>query len=90
MYRRAIVDQCGSGRAQRFGAARIAVTIWLHAPDNRTRDLDNYNKGLLDGLKAAGVYNDDEQIDDLRVIRGSKAAKKELSCAVVRISEIGD
>jgi crossover junction endodeoxyribonuclease RusA len=39
------------------------------APDNRCRDLDNILKALQDALQDAGVYNDDHQIDDLRVTR---------------------
>lgn len=38
-------------------------------PDRRIRDLDNIKKALLDSLTHAGVYKDDFQIDDLRVVR---------------------
>jgi crossover junction endodeoxyribonuclease RusA len=31
--------------------------------------LDNLGKALLDALAAAGVYEDDSQIDDFRIIR---------------------
>lgn len=52
-----------------MGSARLAVTIWLYAPDRRRRDLDNSAKGLLDALTHAGVWDDDSQIDDLRIVR---------------------
>jgi len=38
--------------------------LWLR--DRRT-DLDNYGKGLLDGLQWAGVLDNDRQIRDLRI-----------------------
>jgi crossover junction endodeoxyribonuclease RusA len=41
------------------------------APDHRRRDLDNILKALQDSLQDAGVYNDDHQIDDLRITRTS-------------------
>ena len=41
-------------------------------PDSRRRDLDNILKGLLDSLIHAGFAEDDEQFDDIRVIRGVK------------------
>ena len=49
---------------------RLRVAIILHPPTRRKVDLDNFNKGLLDSLTKAGVWEDDSQIDDLRIIRG--------------------
>lgn len=49
--------------------SRLRVCVWLYMPDKRRRDCDNYNKPLLDLMAAAGLYADDSQIDDLRVIR---------------------
>lgn len=48
---------------------RLAVHIDVHAPDKRARDLDNLPKGIQDSLGHAGVWLDDSQIDDLRVVR---------------------
>lgn len=53
-----------------FGAARIAVDIQACPPDNRRRDLDNVQKVLCDALMHAGLFDDDSQIDDLRIWRG--------------------
>jgi crossover junction endodeoxyribonuclease RusA len=50
---------------------RLAVKVTLCPPDRRKRDLDNFNKGLLDALTHAGIWGDDSQIDDLRVVRGA-------------------
>lgn len=50
---------------------RLEVSIEAFAPDRRKLDLDNRLKATLDALEHAGVYADDEQIDDLRIRRGS-------------------
>ncbi|MBK4989785.1 RusA family crossover junction endodeoxyribonuclease [Pseudomonas sp. S36] len=50
-------------------SGRLRVTIECFPPDKRRRDLDNVAKGLLDALSHAGVWHDDEQIDDLRIVR---------------------
>lgn len=49
---------------------RLAVDIVALMPDRRRRDLDNLLKATLDALQHAGVYEDDSQIDDLRIVRG--------------------
>lgn len=54
-------------------AGRLRVTVYAHVPDKRKRDLDNLNKGLLDALTASGLWLDDEQIDELSIIRCCKA-----------------
>lgn len=49
---------------------RLRVNVTLHPPDNRCRDVDNAMKALLDAMERAGVYEDDEQIDELHISRG--------------------
>ena len=56
-----------------MGAQRLSVAIWLHAPNKRKVDIDNRVKPILDALQRAGVYDDDEQIDDLHVYRNEIA-----------------
>ena len=51
---------------------RIGITIGACPPDNRKRDLDNLLKSVLDALTHTRVIRDDSDIDDLRIVRGSK------------------
>jgi crossover junction endodeoxyribonuclease RusA len=44
-------------------AGKLSVTLSVHCPDKRRRDLDNVQKPLLDALQHAGTYADDSQID---------------------------
>ena len=74
-FRKAVVDEIKN----RFPnlvplECRLCIRIELCPPTRATRDLDNFNKGPLDALKHAGVFKDDSQIDDLRVIRGAVVA----------------
>ncbi len=50
----------------------VMITIDLFPPDRRTRDIDNYIKPLLDGLKFLEVLQDDSLIAELRVIKHEK------------------
>jgi crossover junction endodeoxyribonuclease RusA len=59
-----------SQRADHGLQDRLKVTIELNPPDRRRRDLDNFNKGVLDALTHAGVWADDSQIDELIIKRG--------------------
>jgi len=47
----------------------VAVTIVLHPPDGRRRDVDNVLKALLDVLVHGGVLQNDAQVEELHVVR---------------------
>ena len=49
---------------------KMLVEVILYVPDNRTRDLDNYMKALLDACTEAGVWEDDSLINQLMIYRG--------------------
>jgi crossover junction endodeoxyribonuclease RusA len=66
-YRLAVLDLLG-GQVETL-TGRVAVTVHCHVPDKRRRDLDNLGKCLFDSLTHAGVWEDDSQIDDMRLIR---------------------
>ena len=50
----------------------VEVNIVLFPPDNRRRDLDNYNKALFDALTHAGIWEDDSQVRRMLVEWGPK------------------
>lgn len=81
--RRTLVSENGRRYRQRAAAAvaaqgmvhlgltgRLAVHVLAQPPDRRLRDLDNLPKGVLDALTHAGLWADDSQVDDLRIVRG--------------------
>lgn len=47
----------------------VAVDVMAYPPDRRQRDIDNLGKSLFDALTHAGVWLDDDQIDDMRIRR---------------------
>jgi len=67
-YRRQVHNLLVGRRVQPL-AGRIAVTVEVHPPDRRRRDLDNLQKGLFDAMQHAGVFLDDSQIDELHMRR---------------------
>lgn len=66
--------------------ARLALDITLVPADRRKWDLDNRIKSLQDALQVSGVYADDSQIDELRIVRHDVVIPGEAS-AVVIVSE---
>jgi len=68
---------------------RLSVMVTAHAKDARKRDLDNLHKCLLDALEKGGLYENDSQIDDLRIVRGPKSETGE-GYLVVRVWEYPD
>lgn len=50
-------------------AGRIKLTIYHTMPSNHGRDLDNFNKGVLDAITKARVWEDDKQVDILTNVR---------------------
>jgi crossover junction endodeoxyribonuclease RusA len=64
---------------------RVSIFIAAFPPDKRRRDLDNVLKQLGDSLTHAGVYQDDCQIDDLRIIRRPVEKGGRLSVVVAEI-----
>jgi crossover junction endodeoxyribonuclease RusA len=58
-YRQAALQAIGGVETCGDGVAVIAV---MSPPDSRVRDVDNYWKGLLDAMTAAGVWVDDSQV----------------------------
>lgn len=70
-YRKEVADTVRANRQAVGLRARLRIEVVACPPDLRRRDLDNALKALLDAVQHAGVYEDDSQIDDLRIIRGA-------------------
>jgi len=51
---------------------RVHVYYRLHFPDNRRRDVANYEKAVSDFLVDKGLIEDDERIDSLFIERGEQ------------------
>lgn len=66
-YREEVIYAIGKGHTTLTG--RLRVVVDAYTPDNRKRDIDNIMKSLGDAMTHAGVWKDDSQIDDLRIVR---------------------
>lgn len=66
-------------------SGRLAVIVDAYPPDHRRRDADNVGKAILDSLTHAGLWHDDEQVMDLRIIKRPPEAP---GGVVVRVSEL--
>lgn len=75
-YKQLVENSIGISGNAPHTLQRLAVVIHAFQPDRRPTDLDNRLKSLLDSLQGAGVFEDDEQIDDLRIIRGGVVKRK--------------
>ena len=69
-YSAAVQGEVLLQKAARRINSHVAMTVLLHAPDRRRRDVDNYAKALLDSLVEAKVLEDDSLIRDLRMVWG--------------------
>ena len=50
---------------------RLAMVVRVCPRDKRKIDINNRLKALGDALQAAGAFEDDEQLDDSRALRGA-------------------
>ena len=66
---------------------RMLVEIVLYPPDARKRDVDNYNKALLDAITEADLWEDDKLIDQLFMYRGQVRSRN--GSVYVRITDAG-
>ena len=69
-YRRTVIGEiCRQKVTQGLSDARISLTIAVYPPDKRKRDLDNLLKPLIDAMGGAGLFTNDEQIDEIMITR---------------------
>lgn len=70
-YKKAVAEYISESGTPKLGQARLSLEIVLWPKDKRKYDIDNRIKALLDSLQDAGVFDDDEQIDQINVYRGT-------------------
>lgn len=72
-YHRDVTESMLKQQFQRFGPQRVGYRVTVFPPDRRRRDLSNLVKAMEDALTAAGLWDDDSQVDDLQLVRGHVA-----------------
>ena len=66
-YKALVSKEWWLGRFQSFGRREVSARIDVFMPDKRRRDVHNLHKIVLDALQAAGAFDDDSQVIDLRI-----------------------
>ena len=83
----AIVEQLR--RLPKPSTTPAAVAITLFPPDQRRRDLDNYNKALFDALTHAGIWEDDSQVKRMLVEWGPVVPKGKVEITISTFNPAG-
>ena len=84
LFRTHVMQRVLAAGSPMFGPdKRLTLDITLVPGDRRKWDLDNRIKSLQDALQCAGVYGDDEQIDEIRIQRTDVMIPGEASAVVV-------
>ncbi|PZY71514.1 hypothetical protein DIV12_28135 [Escherichia coli] len=84
-YRRAVALIVRQQRLKLSLSGRLAIKIIAEPPDKRRRDLDNILKAPLDALTHAGVLMDDEQFDEINIVRGQPVSGGRLGVKIYPI-----
>lgn len=66
-YKQAVAEIVAERESRIDG--RLSIFIELSSPTKRKYDIDNRIKPIQDALQDAGVFDDDEQIDWIHVVR---------------------
>ncbi|HBA9842516.1 TPA: RusA family crossover junction endodeoxyribonuclease, partial [Escherichia coli] len=67
-------------------SGRLGIKIIAAPPDKRRRDLDNILKAPLDALTHAGLLIDDEQFDEITVVRSQPVTGGRLGVKIYKIA----
>ncbi|EFO5048330.1 RusA family crossover junction endodeoxyribonuclease [Escherichia coli] len=89
-YRRAVALIVRQQRLKLSLSGRLAIKVIAEPPDKRRRDLDNILKAPLDALTHAGLLIDDEQFDEINIVRGQLVPGSRLSVKIYEITGDND
>lgn len=67
VFRREVFYACKQDKVKKMEGPLKVTLIW-YPPNKRKRDIDNYDKALLDALKYGGCYVDDSQIKERNAV----------------------
>ncbi|MCC3240614.1 RusA family crossover junction endodeoxyribonuclease [Enterobacter cloacae complex sp. 2021EL-01169] len=87
-YRKEVIQIIKSLNLDILTKSRLRIKIIAAVPDSRRRDIDNILKCLLDSLVHASFAEDDEQFDDIRVIRAAKVKGGRVEIKITELEEI--
>ncbi|EJW0474907.1 RusA family crossover junction endodeoxyribonuclease, partial [Escherichia coli] len=88
-YRRDVALIVRQQRLKLNLSGRLAIKIIAEPPDKRRRDLDNILKAPLDALTHAGLLIDDEQFDEINIVRGLPVPGGRLGVKIYEIMHDG-
>lgn len=66
---------------------RLSLFVGVHPATRARQDLDNRAKGLQDALTHAGVWIDDEQIDELHLVRRDVIKGGRVSVVITKMED---
>ncbi|HBA9729122.1 TPA: RusA family crossover junction endodeoxyribonuclease [Escherichia coli] len=89
-YRRDVALIVRQQRLKLNLSGRLAIKIIAEPPDKRRRDLDNILKAPLDALTHAGLLIDDEQFDEINIVRGLPVPGGRLGVKIYEITGDND
>jgi len=69
---------------------RLAVFYAFYPPDKRRRDIGNYEKQATDALMEAGLFDDDEQIDFIWLVRRHTVKGGKCVAVLVEHENVGE
>jgi len=81
-YRQAVANVVQWRELRPMFEGPVAVELTFCPPDKRRRDLDNLLKATFDALTSAGVWGDDNQVNEFTVRRGKQAKGGQLRVSV--------
>lgn len=79
--RQAVIEQIG--KLPKASTALVDVDIFYFPPDLRERDLDNFQKALLDSITYASVWVDDKQVKRITTEWGPKVKGGKVEITII-------